>query len=405
MNLDSFPRPDCSDLIVRKGTNCEKWDRLDQVSGRDDLLPMWVADMDLPVPPEVVKAIKLRAGHPAYGYTFRPDSYYQAFIDWALRRHGWQINFEWLSDAPGVIPALALCINALTDPGDQILIQTPVYGPFYHVVSSNNRKLATSPLLEDRGYYRMNYDDLAAKFAKGVKMLILCNPHNPVGRVWTLDELRHLGELCLAYDVKIVADEIWADLVFPPFKYHPMAAAGHELARQTITLMAPSKTFNIAGLHNSVAVIPNKEWKRSYDQATKRAYLGFANVFSVTAFTAAYCHGGEWLDQLLPYLKSNCDQVVAALDGYCSLRVRPPEGTYLVWLDFRGLELDQDLLIRMLVEHGKIGLSDGRFFGREGDGFMRMNVGCPRSMVMDGISRIKKSIACLSGETESEYEV
>lgn len=398
--MHSEQQPENTDVIVRRGTDCEKWDGMAQVFGRDDLLPMWVADMDLPAPPQVVDALKNRAEHQVYGYAFRPDSYYQAFIDWNRQRHHWQISPECLSDAPGVIPAMALCIHTYTAPGDQILIQTPVYRPFFDVVTDNKRKLVTSPLVEDQGYYQMDYDDIAQKFAQGVRMMILCNPHNPVGRVWTADELKRLGELCLAYDVKIITDEIWADLVYPPHRYQPMAAINRDLANQTIALLAPSKTFNIAGLHNSIAVIHNKDWKKQYDQALKRAHLDFANIFSVVAFTAAYRFGGEWLDQLLGHLKSNCHQVTAALDGYGGIRIRPPEGTYLLWLDFRSLGLGQDLIIKALVEHGKLGLSDGRSFGREGDGYMRMNVGCPRSMVTEGIARIKESIAYLTEKAE-----
>lgn len=392
--------PEDFPVIGRRGTDCEKWDGMVDVFGRDDLLPMWVADMDLPAPPQVVEAVIRRAEHPVYGYTFRSEGYYQAFINWHCKRHRWQIDQEWLSSGPGVIPALALCVNSLTDPGDQVLIQTPVYRPFYHVVAENRRTLVTSPLVEENGYYRMDYDDLAHKFAQGVKMIILCNPHNPVGRVWTVDELRRLGELCLTYNVKIVADEIWCDLVYPPLEYQPMAAVSSEIGQQTIALLAPSKTFNIAGLAGSVTVIPNRQWKQVYDQALSRLHLELANIFSLTAFTAAYRYGEAWLDQLLNMLQSNCELVVDALNGYEGIRVRRPEGTYLLWLDFRSLSLEHDTLVKALVEHGKIGLSSGRSFGREGTGFMRMNVGCPHSLVLDGIDRIKYTIAWMSRKSE-----
>jgi len=386
-------------VIDRKGTDCEKWDGLAGVFGRDDLLPMWVADMDLPAPPQVVDALKSRAEHPVYGYTLRPGSCYQAFIDWCRRRHSWPIDSDWLSSGPGVIPSMALCINIFTEPGDQVLIQTPVYHPFYHVVAANRRSLVTSPLVEEGGRYRMDYDDLARKFAQGVRMIILCNPHNPVGRVWTAEELTRLGELCLEYEVKIVADEIWCDLVYPPHRYQPMAAVSLEVANQTISLLAPSKTFNIAGIGSSVTVIPNTEWKARYDQALKRSYLDLANIFAITAFAAAYRHGEEWLDQLLSLLSSNCSLAVDALSE-SGVRVRSPEGTYLLWLDFRSFGVEHGRLAKALVEHGKIGLSDGRSFGSEGTGFMRMNVGCPRSLVEEGIARIRSTIAYLSGYSE-----
>lgn len=390
-----------STLIERRGTHCEKWDNLKRLYGRDDLLPMWVADMDLPSPPQVAAALQERAQHPVYGYTFRPDSYYQAFRDWVKQRHKWEIELNWISDTPGVVPALAFCVTAFTEPGDQILIQTPVYKPFFQVVTSNGRRLVESPLIEEAGYYRMDYDHLRQKFAQGVKMMILCSPHNPVGRVWTEQELTLLGELCLEYEVKLVTDEIWADLVFPPHQFTPMAALP-EYANQTISLMAPSKTFNIAGLHNAAAVIPNPKWKQTFDRALKNFHLNSGNIFAITGFTAAYQHGASWLDELLVLLKANCQLAVRMLNEFCGVKVRQPEGTYLLWLDFRSFNLEPQRIMEVLVEQGRIALSDGRSFGRQGSGFFRMNIGCPQWMVREGIERIQRSVKYLAEITNAD---
>ncbi|MFB5067010.1 MAG: MalY/PatB family protein [Candidatus Wallacebacter cryptica] len=382
---------DFSTLIERRGTNCEKWDGLAQVYGRDDLLPLWVADMDLPSPPEVTAAVRERAEHPVYGYTFRPDQYYQAFIDWLNNRHSWKIEREWVCDTPGVVPALALCVTTFTDPGDQVLIQTPVYRPFFQVVTRNGRNLIESSLVEEDGYYRMDYEDLEEKFARGVKLMILCSPHNPVGRVWTEPELTRLGDLCREYGVTLVSDEIWGDLVLPPHRFVSMAALP-AYAEQTVALLAPSKTFNIAGLHNAAAVIPNPQLKREFDQALKRCFLTSGNIFALTAFTAAYQYGGPWLDEVLELLQSNFDLAVAALNGFHGIRVRQPEGTYLLWLDFRSLNIEHHKILQTLVDHGRIALSSGLSFGKEGSGFFRMNIGCPQSVVLNAVKRIQSSV-------------
>jgi len=390
---------DFNTVIDRWGTDCEKWDNLGEVFGRDDLLPMWVADMDFPSPPQVVEALVRRAKHPVYGYTYRSDAFYEAFIGWLAQRHGWNVNRDWLSDAPGVIPGIVLCVEAFTEPGDQILIQTPVYRPFFQVVQRTGRQLVESPLVLDTGRYVMDFTDVRAKFAQGVKMMILCSPHNPVGRVWTENELRCLGELCLEYNVKIVVDEIWSDLVFRPHKHYSLAALSPQLAAQTITCMAPSKTFNIAGLNTAVIIIPNAQWKQQYDSAIRRAHLSSGNVFGITAFTAAYTNGAEWLDQLLQVLQQNRDLAVAELNDYFGTQVYPPEGTYLLWLDFRSICPDPELLMHALINYGKVGLSNGLAFGNNGRGFFRLNFGCPQTVLMDGLTRIKRTLEHLKNRT------
>lgn len=380
-------------IIERRNTASMKWDQTRVVFGTDDLLPMWVADMDLPSPPQVVKALKQRVEHPIYGYTYRPDSYYQAFRKWQLHNHQWAVSRHSLSDAPGVIPALNIIINSFTEPQDQVLIQPPVYRPFFRVIQDNNRHLVESPLSENNGYYQMDFVDLRQKFASGVKMIIFCSPHNPVGRVWREDELRMLGELCLEYNVKIVCDEIWSDLVFQPHKHIPIATLSQDIANQTITCLAPSKTFNIAGLNNAIIVIDNQQWKEQYDKQLKRYDLAMGNVFAITAFEAAYEFGLSWLEELLGLLVNNHNLVASELTEYAKCQVTQAEGTYVTWLDMRKVDCDPDRLMQALVQRGKIGLQDGRVFGKQGHGFFRMNIGCPPTVVADAINRIKLSLA------------
>lgn len=378
--------------MERRNTNCVKWVLVSQQFGTTDILPMWVADMDLSSPPEVVTAIKERANHPVYGYTIRPDSYYQAFIDWIKGRHDWEIDQDWLVDTPGVVPAMAACVQEFTDPGDKILVQTPVYYPFYNIVKNNGRQLVTSPLLAENGVYTMDFSDLRQKFVDGVKMILLCSPHNPVGRVWTEAELRQLGELCLEYNVKIISDEIWSDLVFLGHNHLPIASLSQELAELVVTCMAPSKTFNIAGLNNAIAVIPNDKWRRNLNRRMKMNEMQLGNVFAIAAFEAAYSYGASWLTDLLELLKRNRDYVVTELSDYQGVEVIRSEGTYLLWIDFRSLGVSHSQIEKSLVKHGKVGLSDGRTFGKEGDRYFRMNIGCQSELVAEGTSRIKLAI-------------
>lgn len=376
----------------RRNTNCVKWDFIYQQFGTTDILPMWVADMDLESPPKVVEAITERAKHPVYGYTIRPDSYYQAFIDWTEGRHNWKISRKWLVDTPGVVPAMAACVQEFTQPGDQILVQTPVYYPFYNIIKNNGRQLVSSPLVIENGIYKMDFSDLRQKFAAGVKVILLCNPHNPVGRVWTEAELYQLGELCLEYNVKIVSDEIWSDLVFPEHNHVPIANISHELAELTITCMAPSKTFNIAGLNNAIAIIANDEWRQNYTRRLKMNEMQLGNVFAIAGFEAAYTHGADWLTDLLKLLKRNRDYVISELSGYHGVEVTQSEGTYLLWINFRALGKSHSQIEESLIKHGKIGLSDGRTFGKEGDSYFRMNIGCQTELVAEGTLRIKLAI-------------
>jgi cystathionine beta-lyase len=379
--------------IDRNQTNSVKWDQRDTIFGHAELLPLWVADMDFAVPPAVAEALKTRALHPIYGYTYPPPEFYQAVLAWMEKRHGWQGEKEWLLVTPGVVPALSLSILAFTKPSDRIIIQPPVYGPFFSIVKQNGRQAVLNGLKEENGRYTMDFDHLEKLADPSVKMLILCNPHNPVGRVWTPEELLRLGEFCLRHQILLVSDEIHSDLVYKNYIHTPIASLSTKLAHNTITCLAPSKTFNVAGLNTSIVVIADQE-KRAQFQRTRDA-LGMAmyNPFGLTAFTAAYQSGGPWLDQLITYLQGNLDYLLA----FCAQRIPlfkpvPPEGTFLVWLDCRQLPLLPQELNHFFSKVAKVGLNDGSAFGPGGEGYQRINIACPRPLLTQALTRIEQAV-------------
>lgn len=383
---------DFDKIIDRHGTDCVKYDGVKNEFGCTDVLPMWVADMDFQVPPAVMDAVRECCDRGIYGYTFRSEEGKEAFCDWVGSRYAWRVEKAWLSSSPGVVTALAIAVRALTEPGDKVLIMTPVYPPFFDVVRGNGRTLVQVPLLREDGRYVMDLGHVEEAFRDGVKMLILCNSHNPVGRVWTREELARLGELCCRYGVTIVSDEIHADLALPGYCHTPMAAVSEEIAARTLTAMAPSKTFNIAGLMNSVVVASNPELLERYNRELVALHLDSGNIFGHVALKAAYRHGGEWLDAMLRYVNGNVD---FALDYFRrelpEVQVCRPEGSFLLWLDFNALGLSHEECGERLLRRGKIALNDGLTFGEEGRGFRRMNVGCPRSVLEEGLRRIKRA--------------
>lgn len=380
-------------IIDRTDTHSEKWDGRAQVFGRADVLPLWVADMDFPAPAPVVAAVAKRAAHGIYGYTARPDALSAAVMDWTATRHGWNLKQDWLIHTPGVVPAINMAINAFTRPGEGILIQPPVYPPFFRTIANNDRRIVQNPLQYENGRYTINYADLEAKLDQGVKMLVLCSPHNPVGRVWSRDELARLGELCLRREVVIVSDEIHSDIVFPGNAHIPLATVSESLARCTVTCIAPSKTFNVAGFSASVTIIPDQGLRARFRDIIKRWGMGSGNIFGMTAMEAAYRHGANWLDQLLAYLNENAILVAEYLrKNIPPLKTVRPEGTYLAWLDCRELAIDQAALGRLMIETAGVGLNDGLDFGEEGRGFMRLNFGCPRSILLEGLQRIERAV-------------
>ncbi|WP_425447038.1 MalY/PatB family protein [Dethiothermospora halolimnae] len=381
------------EVVDRMGTNSIKWDGMDRVYSRDDILPLWVADMDFKAPKPVIDALIDRAKHGIYGYSFRPDSYYEAIVDWIHKRHGWKIEKDWIEFSPGIVPAINIAVMTYTEPGDKIIVQNPVYYPFFSAVENNNRELLYNQLRLKDGKYFIDFDDLEKKIKSGAKMLILCSPSNPTGRVWTKDELERLGKLCTDNNVLIVSDEIHSDIVYKEHKHIPIASISRELLNNTITCMAPSKTFNIAGLSTSEIIIPNKKLRKKFNKEIERIHVGMTNVFGIEALEAAYREGEEWLDQLLIYLQENVDFIKEYIaNNIPKIEVVDPEGTYLIWLDCRGLGMNNRQLKRFMIEEAKVGLNDGPVFRQGGEGFQRINIGCPRSILKEGLERIEKAV-------------
>ena len=381
-------------MIDRRNTDCVKYDGLQDVFGCADLLPMWVADMDFRVPPEVQEAARKCCEQGIFGYTFRSDDGKDAFRNWVKQRYSWEVKEEWLSSSPGIVTSLAISVRAFTKSGDKVMIMTPVYPPFHAVVKDNGRELVCCPLIRDTEKYVIDWECFEQGLQKGVKMLILCNSHNPVGRVWTREELARIGELCCRYDVLILSDEIHADLALFGHRHTVMASVSEEIAARTLTAMAPSKTFNIAGMMNSVIIASNPEILEVYNRELTTLHLDLGNIFGHVTLKAAYRYGAGWLEELTRYLEGN---VQFALDYFerelPQIKVLKPEGSFLLWLDFRGTGLSHEACGERLVKIGKVGLNDGLEFGEEGRGFRRMNIGCPRCVLEDGLERIKR--ACL----------
>ncbi|VEF47123.1 class I and II aminotransferase [Bacillus freudenreichii] len=376
--------------IDRKDTRSMKWDGMKKVFGRDDLLPMWVADMDFRPPQEVIDAFRERVDHGVFGYTIVTDRLAEAICNWTKMRHDWDIKPEWLLYSPGVIPSVHTAIQAFTNPGDKILVQSPVYTPFFHMIERNSREVANSPLVLKNGRYEIDFEDFEEKLSNGVKIFLLSSPHNPAGRVWEKEELTRLAKLCKKYNVLIVSDEIHADLVAAPNKHIPLASLDESFADFTMTLMAPTKTFNLAGVQASFTVVPNKNLRTKV--AAVQASEGFSmlNTFGAIAMEAAYTYGGTWLDGALKYIRSNIDYVKEEIGSQIPLlEVIDPEGTYLVWIDCRKLGLSDAELKKRILEKGRLALNFGNAYGPGGEGFIRMNVACPKETVIEGVRRLK----------------
>lgn len=385
------------DTVVDRSDNfAAKWTEMDKKYGTNDLLPMWIADMDFKAAPCIVEAIRNRLDQEIYGYTTRPDSYNESIVNWVSKRFDWNIKKEWLIFSPGVMPSISLIIQELTDKNDKIMIQEPVYSPFNSIVKANDRELVISPLIkEENGNYVMNYAEIEANI-KDVKLFILCNPHNPVGRVWTKEELIKLGDICIRNNVKVISDEIHCDIILKGHKHTPFGSISEEFAQNSITCMAPTKTFNIAGLQMSQVILPNEDDFNKLDTAFTRIDIKRNNAFSLVATEAAYNHGEDWLDEFLEYLEGNIDFAVKYIqDNIPALKVNKPEATYLLWVDFSKLGKSDDEIAKALVEKGKIALNNGPSFGIGGSQFQRINLACPRSMVEEGLSRIKTAVESL----------
>ncbi len=385
---------DFNKTVKRENTNCFQYDLREKYFGTSDVIPMWVADMDFKTPPFVIEAIQKRLDHEILGYTYRSDSFYRSIIKWLRTKHEWVIKKDWIEFSPGIVPAINMAILALTNPGDKIIIQPPVYFPFFSAIENNNRILVNNPLKLKNGRYYMDYKDLRSKTDNKVKMIILCSPHNPTGNVWTKEELTELADICLKKNIIILADEIHSDLVYNGYKHIPMASLSKEIAKNTITFIAPSKTFNLAGLSTSVVISSNKKLIQRFSKILDQVHVGMGNIFGNIAAEAAYNNGHEWLKDLMAYLHSNLNFVVNYLsDNIPVIKPVIPEATYLVWLDCRKLGLNKDRLKKFLIEKAKLGLSDGPIFGREGTGFQRMNIACPREKIKLALASLNKAIS------------
>jgi len=391
------PKYDFDKIMDRTGTESLKWVYPRKVLKVEDAIPMWVADMDFEAPPAVVEAVRRRAEHGVFGYPLVPPSFYAAAIEWLKRRHGWEVRKDWMSMTPGIVPALNYCVRAFTKRADPVIIQTPVYHPFYYAIENNGRRVVRNPLRFDGRSYTMDLDDLRTKIDAPGRMLILCSPHNPAGRVWRREELEALGRIAVERDLLVVSDEVHHDLVYPGHRHHVLASLSPELAQQTITCIAPSKTFNIPGLATAAIVSPNPDLLKTFEDEAERSGFDLGQVFGIVGFEAAYAGGEEWLDALLPYLKGNVDFLERFLaDRIPRIRLIRPEGTYLALLDCRGLRLEPTALNDFFLKKARVYFSDGKIFGPELEGFVRINFGCPRALLVEALERMERAVKALT---------
>ncbi len=379
---------DFNRIIDRQSTANIKYDMREKFFGKDDVTPMWVADMDFETPDFIRNAIVERANHPIYGYSFRQDSYYSSIIDWVKRRHNWEIEKDWIVYSPGIVPALNFSTLAFTKPGDEIIVQPPVYFPFFTAISDHNRIELRNRLLLSNEKYVIDFDDFEEK-AKTASMFFLSSPHNPVGRVWTRDELKKLGDICVDNNVIIISDEIHNDLILPGYKHIPLASISEDIANITVTCIAPSKTFNIAGLATSSIIISNEELREKFEKVINSLHLSMGNLFGAVASEAGYTFGDKWVDSLMQYVGGNFDIVKSALgvtNG--AIKLIPPEATYMAWLDFRSLGIDDEEIKDTLINKAQLGLSHGPIFGEEAAGFQRINLAAPKAVVANAMEKL-----------------
>jgi len=386
------------EVIDRHGTNCLKYDFHKERNKPEDTLSLWVADMDFKAPNEVIDAIKQTAEHGIFGYSDIKEDYFQAVHAWFLNHYQWDTKREWMVVTPGVVYALNLAVRAYTKPGDSIMIQRPVYYPFSKVVELNDRNLVNNALVYENGSYHIDFEAFEAQIIEhNVKMFIFCSPHNPVGRVWSKEELLQLGNICLKHHVILITDEIHADFTYPGHKHTMIASLSKELSEITVTCTAPSKTFNLAGLQVSNIFIPNQKLRESFKYEFLLSGYSEANLFGITACKAAYTYGDEWLSQLLVYLKGNIDYVKQYLETYLpKVKMIETQGTYLVWLDFSAYGLSTKELEDYIVHKAKLWLDGGTMFGPEGAGFQRINIACPRSVLEQTMNQLRSAFEPLN---------
>lgn len=384
---------DFDKVLDRKGTNSVKWEYNSHIFGTEDVLPLWVADMDFSCPSSVTDALVNRAKHPIYGYPGKPEAFFQSVVNWVGRRFEVEANRKWMTPVPGVVTGIHAAIDAFTKPGDKVVIQPPVYHPFFSAVKNRGRHVVENPLVNENGHYRMDLDDLRNKIDERTRMIILCSPHNPVGRVWTKEELQALSDLCIENDIFIVSDEIHSDLVYEKGTHTPFYSLSREAAAQSLTFIAPSKTFNLAGLATSIAIAGNERIHREFSITVSKAGLFHINLFGIEALQAAYNNGEDWLEEVLDYLRNNARYIHEFLqERIPKVTMAVPEATYLGWMDFRELGLYGEELNDFIVKKARLGFNAGVMFGKQGDGFQRINFACPRSILQEAMERLEQAV-------------
>lgn len=377
------------EVLNRVGTCSVKWDETKQIFGTNDCLPMWIADMEFKAPKVVLDAIEKRVQHGILGYTSIPESIKHTIQNWVKARQNWKLSSEWITFSNGIVPALATAIQALTNTGDKVVVQSPVYNPFYDMIEKNGREIVYNPLILKDGKFGIDFEDFYNKIDERVKLLLLCNPHNPGGRIWSRDELQKLGEICLEKNIIVVSDEIHSDLILPGKSFASFASLNDDFAERSITCIAPSKTFNIAGLQASAIIIPNEEIRERFTAFQQRQGFFSLNTFGIIAMDASYQHGEVWLQELLIYLQENIHYTENFLARYLpKLKIMKPDASFLLWIDCRKLGISEEDLREKLLYKGKIALECGSKYGHEGEGFVRMNIGCPRTTLKDGLNRL-----------------
>ncbi len=380
--------------IDRSNTNSVKYDLRNLKFGKENIIPMWVADMDFKTPPFIVDAVKKRAEHEIYGYTFRGSGFYNAVMHWMNYKHGWKVRKNWITFSPGVVPALSTAVLAFTSPGDKIIVQPPVYFPFYSSIQNFGRQVINNQLIEKDGEYYIDFEDLEKQIDSRTKMLMFCSPHNPVGRVWTKDELQQLADICVKHDLLVISDDIHSDLVFEPNKHIPLATISDEIAKRTISTFAPSKTFNVAGLSTSAIIVSNEKLKKRFDSFMQDLHISGGNIFGAVALEAAYTQGAEWLTDLINYLSVNVKMVKEFTEKpNIKIKMKKPESTYLLWLDFRDYNLPEQEINKLIIEKAGLGFNPGSIFGPGGEGFQRMNIACPHCVVKEALSNLEKAFS------------
>jgi cysteine-S-conjugate beta-lyase len=389
------------EIIDRKNTDAVKVERCKALFGTEDVLPLWVADMDFRTPDFILDAIKNRLEHPILGYTMPPSNLSQLFIQWVNTHHNWHLKKEWVGFVPGIVPALSFAVQSLTNAGDEIIVQSPVYYPFFNVVTNNHRKLINNPLIDDGSKFVMDFDDLERKISPTTKLFILCNPHNPGGRVWTIEELKKFADICKKHQLTIISDEVHADMVLPEnTKHTPFASISEWTAENTVTFMAPSKVFNMPGLISSSYIIQNSVLRKKFVGFLEASEMNAGNLFSYSATVACYEKGEEWRCQMLEYVNGNIAYITDFLNkNIPGIIPMKPEASFLVWLDCKGLGMETDDLFRFFIQKAGLGLNKGTVFGQGGECHLRMNVACSRKILEKAMYQLKDAVDGLQKET------